>query len=99
MVLEIIDVQGPNGFAKIGSDLLHQPLYLDIQACYSETLYKWIVPLIEAHILAIVIFVITQMVLEIIEVQGLNGFSILGSDLLHQPLYLQIQACYSETIY
>ena len=39
MVLEIIEVQGPNGFDKLGSDLLHQPLYLEIQACYSERLY------------------------------------------------------------
>ena len=39
MVLEIIEVQGPNGFAIIGRDLLLQPLYLEIQACYSETLY------------------------------------------------------------
>ena len=39
MVLEIIEVKGPNGFARIGRDLLHQPLYLEIQACYSETLY------------------------------------------------------------
>ena len=39
MVLEIIEVQGPNGFARIGRDLLHQPLYLEIQACYSENLY------------------------------------------------------------
>ena len=39
MVLEIIEVQGPNGFATIGRDLLHQPLYLEIPACYSETLY------------------------------------------------------------
>ena len=39
MVLEIIEVQGPNGFARIGRDLLHQPRYLEIQACYSETLY------------------------------------------------------------
>ena len=39
MVLEIIEVQGPNGFARIGRDLLDQPLYLEIQACYSETLY------------------------------------------------------------
>ena len=31
MVLEIIEVQGPNGFARIGRDLLHQPLYLEIQ--------------------------------------------------------------------
>ena len=39
MVLEIIEVQGPNGFSRIGRDLLHQPLYLEIHACYSETLY------------------------------------------------------------
>ena len=39
MVLEIIEVQGPNGFSRIGRELLHQPLYLEIQACYSETLY------------------------------------------------------------
>ena len=39
MVLEIMEVQGPNGFSRIGRDLLHQPLYLEIQACYSETLY------------------------------------------------------------
>ena len=39
MVLKIIEVQGPNGFARIGRDLLHQPLYLEIQACYRETLY------------------------------------------------------------
>ena len=39
MVLEIIEVQGPNGFARIGLDLLHQPLYLEVQAFYSETLY------------------------------------------------------------
>ena len=39
MVLEIIEVQGPNGFSRIGRDLLHQPLYLEILACYSETLY------------------------------------------------------------
>ena len=39
MVFEIIEVQGPNAFARIGCDLLHQPLYLEIQACYSETLY------------------------------------------------------------
>ena len=39
MVLEIIEVQGPKGFAILGSDLLHQPLYLEVQACYSETLY------------------------------------------------------------
>ena len=57
------------------------------------------VPLIETHILAIDIFVLTQMVLEIIEVQAPNGFVILGSDLLHQPLYLEIPACYSETLY
>ena len=39
MVLEIIAVYGPNWFTILGSDLLHQPLYLEIQACYSETLY------------------------------------------------------------
>ena len=39
MVLEIIEVQAPNGFVILGSDLLHQPLYLEIQACYSEILY------------------------------------------------------------
>ena len=39
MVLEIIEVQDPKGFAILGIDLLHQPLYLEIQACYSETLY------------------------------------------------------------
>ena len=39
MVHEIIEVQGPNGFARIGRDLLYQPLYLEIQAYYSETLY------------------------------------------------------------
>ena len=39
MILEIIEVQGPKGFAILGSDLLHQPLYLEISACYSETLY------------------------------------------------------------
>ena len=39
MVLEIIEVQGPKGFAILGSDLLNQPIYLEIQACYSETLY------------------------------------------------------------
>ena len=39
MVLEIIEVQGTNGFPRIGRDLLHQPLYHEIQACYSETLY------------------------------------------------------------
>ena len=39
MVLEIIEVQGPNGFARIVRDLLHQPLYLEVQAFYSETLY------------------------------------------------------------
>ena len=39
MVLEIIEVQGPTGFEIQGSDLLNQPLYLEIQACYSETLY------------------------------------------------------------
>ena len=31
MVLEIIEVQGPNGFVRIGRYLLHQPLYLEIQ--------------------------------------------------------------------
>ena len=51
------------------------------------------------YILAIDIFVLTQMVLEIIEVQWSNGLPILGSDLLHQQLYLEIQACYSETVY
>ena len=39
MVLEIIEVQGPNGFDILGIDLLHQPLYLEVQVCYSETLY------------------------------------------------------------
>ena len=39
MVLEIIEVQGPNGFAILGSDLVNLPTYLEIQACYSETLY------------------------------------------------------------
>ena len=39
MVLKIIEVQGPKGFAILGSDLLHKPLYLEIQACYSEKLY------------------------------------------------------------
>ena len=39
MVLEIIEVQAPKGFVILGSDLLHQPLYLEITACYSETLY------------------------------------------------------------
>ena len=39
MVLKIIEVQGPKGFAILGIDLLHQPLYLEIQACYSETLF------------------------------------------------------------
>ena len=39
MVLEIIEVQAPNGFVKLGSDLLHQPLYLEVPACYSEILY------------------------------------------------------------
>ena len=39
------------------------------------------------------------MVLEIIEVQGSNLFEVLGSDLLHQPLYLEVLACYSETLY
>ena len=39
MVLKIIEVQGLNGFARIGRDLWHQPLHLEIQACYSETLY------------------------------------------------------------
>ena len=39
MVLEIIEVQAPNGFVILGSDLLHQPLYLEIPAFYSETLY------------------------------------------------------------
>ena len=98
MILEINEVQGSNGFSILGSDLLHQPTYLEIQACYSETLYQYIVPLLEVHILAIDIFVLTQMILEINEVQGSNGFSILGSDLLHQPTYLEIQACYVETL-
>ena len=39
MVLEIIEVQAPKGFVILGSDLLHQPLYLEIPACYSEKLY------------------------------------------------------------
>ena len=39
MDLEIIEVQGPYGFDILGSDLLHQPLYLEVQVCYSETLY------------------------------------------------------------
>ena len=39
MFLEIIEVQGPNGFAILGRDLLHQPLHLEIQAYYNETLY------------------------------------------------------------
>ena len=39
MVLEIIEVQSPKGFVILGSDLLHQTLYLEIPACYSETLY------------------------------------------------------------
>ena len=39
MKLEIIEVQGPNVFSILGSDLLHQKSYLEIQACYSETLY------------------------------------------------------------
>ena len=39
MVLEIIEVQAPNGFVILGSDLLHQPLYLEVQACNSKTLY------------------------------------------------------------
>ena len=39
MALEIIEVQGPNGFPRIGRDLLHQPLHLEIQAYYNETLY------------------------------------------------------------
>ena len=39
MVLETIEVQGPNGFARIGRDKLLQPLYLEIQAYYSGTLY------------------------------------------------------------
>ena len=39
MVLEIIEVQAPNGFVILGSDLLHQPPYLEIPGCYSETLY------------------------------------------------------------
>ena len=99
MALEIIEVPGPNGFSILGSDLLQQPLYLEIQACYSEILYKKIFLLIKAHILAIDIFVLTQMILEIIHVQGPNGFAILGSDLLHQPLYLEIQAGYSEILY
>ena len=28
-----------HGFSRIGRDLLHQPLYLEVFACYSETLY------------------------------------------------------------
>ena len=39
MVLEIIEVQAPNGFVILGNDLLHQPLNLEVQACYSETIY------------------------------------------------------------
>ena len=39
MVLEIIEVQAPNGFVILGSDLLHQPPHLEIQAYYNETLY------------------------------------------------------------
>ena len=39
MVLEIIEVQAPNGFVILGSDLLHQTLYLEIPACNGETLY------------------------------------------------------------
>ena len=40
-----------------------------MQAWYSETLYKQIVPLNKAHILAIDIFDLPLMVLEIIEVK------------------------------
>ena len=75
MVLKIIEVQGPKGFAILGIDLF------------------------ETHILTIDIFVLTPMVLKIIEVQGPKGFAILGIDLLHQPLCLEIQACYSERLY
>ena len=40
----------------------------------------------EAHILAIDIFVLSQMLLEIIQVQGSSGFPLLATNLLHHPL-------------
>ena len=90
MVLEIIAAQAPDEF-RISVEL-HQPLYL--ATCTNTLLIDC-----SSHRGAVEIFVLTQMVLEIIEVQCPNGFPRIGSELLHQPLYLEIQACYSEIPY